>query len=311
MFTALHPWVHMGQFSISTGASTRAVLLSAKLCGALMLSALFFDASGGATSIRSPPDCDTQDFWAMFLRNAMIGIFSSLLSLIPLLLFLLISNRRFIYRSQWDDRAKRSYVRCWRVQDAFMILVSMSYCGFCIAYVMAFLASIRTGAGHEWMTSAIFVLLREFLLTPMALAALYAIVATIVIHRRPDRDGYVKDRLCFELGLPESDAADIFVVSDDVQGRPLDGPKGALSAMGEEAPPLPEISARQAPAIRVEEVDEFDDSTKATLGTLPGAPCITDTSCKSVPCPKCGSTLWETLRSEICPVCFHLLPINP
>jgi len=307
MFAALHPWVLMGQFSITIGASTRVVLLSAKVCGALMLSALFFDATGSATSIRSPSDCDMHNVWAMFFRNAIIGILSSLLSLIPLLFILLCSNRRFVYRDQWDDRAKRGYIWCWRVQDAFMILVSMSYCGCCVAYVMAFLASIRTGAGHEWITSAIFVLLREFLLTPMALAALYATVATIVIHRRPDRDGYVKERLCFELGLPDSQALE---VADDILGRPLDGPKGALNALGEEAP-LPEIVARQPPRLQVEDVEELGEFTKATPGKWPGVPRVIDASHKYVPCPKCGSTLWQTLGSEICPVCFHLLPINP
>lgn len=312
MFVALHPWVLLGQFSITIGASCRIVLLSAKLCGALMLSALFFDASGSATSIRSPADCDSQNFWAKFLRNAIIGIISSVLSLVPLLFILLCSNRRFIFREEWNDRAKHRYVRCWRLQDAFMIFVSMSYSGCCIGYVMAFLASIRTGAEHEWMTSAVFVLLREFLLTPMALAALYAIVATIVVHRRPDRDGYVKERLCFELGLPDSDSVESLVVADDVRGRPLNGPADALSALGEE-PVVPEISTRRPPLLQIEEIEDItDDTTKATMGTLPGMPHLRIAPPRNcIPCPKCGSTLWKTLGSEICPVCFHLLPINP
>jgi len=340
MFWALHPWVQLRHFSIVMGASIRALLLACKLFGALMMCSLFFDSTGSALTFGSPQECARTSFWSHFWRNVFFGLVSTIFSLVPLLVIANISQRRFIYKESWDRESKRSYVQCWRTQDFLLVTMAATYCGACIVYVMAFLANIDPAYEGQWLTSAVSVLLREFIFIPLMLAALYAAVATCVARTRPDLNELVhhkvedfvglttvaeEDESIIELGRDpyppdENDSWAERVGSGSIcQEGFLRGPVGALEVLGEDDVPLPPLSdlnelevedaskgdpeSPGAPPLphTLDEEEEAEAPAKKTREAKPRVP----------PCNKCGSSLYAAFGMEICPMCGHLLPLKP
>jgi len=330
MFFALHPWLQLRQFSITIGASIRCLLLTAKVLGALMLCSLFFDSSGSALSLASPEECARAGFWDNFWRNVAWGLLSTFLSLLPLVLIAFVSNRRFIYKENWDKASKRSYVQCWRTQDMLLVSMTLIYCGACLLFCMAFLASIDEAFEGEWITSAIVVLLREFIFMPLALAAVYAAVATCVTRSEAGTNGRLFQKVENFVGLAATGEAenDLEVAyengevedvsehdswADRVSGIPevhLQGPAEALEALGEDEVPFPPLTDME-----LDDVSRGDPDSPLKAGMdLP--PNMLDEEEKEsaplkAPCNKCGSRLWAAFKSEICPMCGHLLPLVP
>jgi len=203
-FAALHPWAQLGQYSTTFGASIRSLLLTAKLLGALTISALFFDASGRATGLGSSSRCDVFHVGTILARGIVVGTCSILLSVVPVVLISCCSNRRFIFRDTWEDSLKWGYVLCWRTQDIVMISLAAVYSIVCLVCVMAFLANLSPSSEAEYLVSVVFVLAREFVLMPLTLAMIYAAVATVIIRTHPQLSELVKERLDMELGLTKA-----------------------------------------------------------------------------------------------------------
>jgi len=184
-FAALHPWLNLGQFSISMSAFIRALLLTAKLLGALMISAMFFDGTGMAKSKDS--ECTASGFWAVLWRNVAVSIVSALLSTIPLLFIRILRSRRFVYRTSWDDKKDvRKFLLRWRVEDVLVVDLGITYCLLCDLFIMAFLANISRDSEWDWLTSAVIVVIKEMIVTPVIMAVVFAAFVTLVARKRPD-----------------------------------------------------------------------------------------------------------------------------
>jgi len=299
LFLAMHPWAQLLSLGIYYGAFIRALLLTAKLLGALMLSGLFFEASGKATKLGSPDHCDMDDFWLKLCRDLMFGFFSILLSTVPLFLIQNCTSRRFIFGESWDKKSKRTYVMLWRLQDFIIIFLTGGYCVFCLVFTMAFLANINKSAEAEWLLSALYALFQEFVTTPLSLAMLYAAVAMLVVRWRPELDAQVQARLGIELGIAGEEAEAVAASMPTAEAPEPEGPTAALEELALDAPPPPRAtSALDVPVAPM------------LLPGMPQAQYKNNSVSRAEPCAKCGSRLWAATGSEICPMCGHLLPIK-
>jgi len=201
-YATMHPWMKLGHLSITIGAFPRALFLTAKLLGALALSALYFDASGEALNHRSPEVCEQKGLQMVLWRNIAVGLCSAMLSMFPIVIMLKLSRRRFVYGECWDDGERRlSYMRWWRFQDVSAVVLGLLYCWLCTFYLLAFFANIGRSSEASWLVSAAAALLREFIFLPLMVSLLYVGLTAAIARWRPD----VIERVHAQLGFAEAD----------------------------------------------------------------------------------------------------------
>jgi hypothetical protein len=231
LFMSLQPWVALGHFSITVSAFIRALLLTAKLTGALMLSALCFDATGDAMSIDSPPSCESKGVISLIVRNLAIGVASVLLAAIPLLGVGQLQSRRFVYMEYGDAMARRRYLRCWRLEDAVVVILTVTYSLCCILYVAAFLANLGPKSEATFVGSVVGVLLLELLFAPLALSFLYAAVSAAIANWKPGLCARVQNESGLFRGKAGTPALTNGEESTDANGPPKQAPRAAVHAV--------------------------------------------------------------------------------
>merc|ERR1712032_390775 len=201
-YTAMQPWMKLGQVSIRMSAFLRALLLTAKVVGALMLSAFFFQFSGEAMAIKSADECRVKSLAGRIWRNIFVGLLSAALSAFPLLVIYRLQRRNFIYQESWvDAKKRRSYLRRWSMLSALATALGLGYCSVCSLIIVSFLANIDPSMEAQWLISAAAALLREFLLVPLALAVVYVAAIEMISRRRP----HLIDRVYRRFGVSRSE----------------------------------------------------------------------------------------------------------
>lgn len=225
LYTAMQPWMMLGQFSIRMSAFLRALLLTAKVLGALMLSALFFQFSDEAMSIKSAETCKVNSTTGRIWRNIFVGLLSAVLSSIPLIVIYRLQRRNFIYQESWGDfRERRIYLRRWNILSALATALGLVYSSGCTLFVVSFISNIDPSMEVQWLASVAAALLREFLLAPLALAIVYAGAIEVVSRRRP----HLIDRVYEQLGVSRS----------EVEARPESDLSGGVTRGPDSLPTL-------------------------------------------------------------------------
>jgi hypothetical protein len=222
LFIALHPVLMLWRFHAEVPATVKFLLLGARFLGALMLSCLFFQADGSATKVDADVDCSTTGLGAQILKSVIIGLLSTLTSLIVLLILGLMQNRTFIYREKWTEAAKQTKLRTWMLLDGLLWFFGLGYSGFCILFIMAFLANVNSEARTSWAFSTFTAIFNTFFITPLATGVVFAGLATLAVRRKPE----VLDKVRGKLGVEGKKAP----------SSPMDKIKGAanmaLNALG-------------------------------------------------------------------------------
>jgi len=182
LFVAAHPFTGILSFSIFITRFRQSSLVASQLLGAAALSAVFFSASGDVLSIASAAECDTEDnIW----RSATVGIFSALVTSIPLIFVAAAMKRYFVLRECWDERAKRRQLRRWRHKDRFIWALCLIYNIVCTLFVATFLANIRPEDAQKWLDSLVGIFFEDFLLQPMVVAIIYTLITAALLVRSP------------------------------------------------------------------------------------------------------------------------------
>jgi len=182
-FIALQPWSSITQDSIYVPSTLRVLILSARIFGALVLAGLFFGPiSGSATSNTSDPQCEDADPMENFGRAVQVGIISSLISGIPLLILIALRNRSIVYVADSDESKRQALRHLWLFQDSLFWILGSIYTGVCILFLLSFCANVTLNSHWEWLIAGCFSLFKMAVLFPLGLAVALAIVASMCMQ---------------------------------------------------------------------------------------------------------------------------------
>jgi len=179
-YMALQPWSSIMHASIYVPATLRVLILSARVFGALMLSGLFFSTAGGAQTNDAPSECDApKDLVRNLLRAAIIGIFSSIISTIPIAIMVMLRIRAITWVAEDDDHKRKKLIRTWKIEDGVLWLLGSVYNVLCMLFLLSFCANVTLPDHWEWLIAASFSLFKMAVIIPFTLALVLTIVATI------------------------------------------------------------------------------------------------------------------------------------
>lgn len=205
IYGQLQPWLMLLQVSVTTGPFVRALLLTSKLLGSLMFSALFFLFEDESLSHQSTGTCSkSKDIQGKVIRNIYLGLVSVVLGTIPLIFLFKLQRRHFVYRESWSTGMGKWYLRSFRFKSFLAILLCTLQCSFSIVYVLSFLANVPASVAHQWFTRAVTILVQEMFAGPFCIAVLYSAVLHIICHMRPQVIDRVQDKLRSPGGTPTS-----------------------------------------------------------------------------------------------------------
>eukprot|EP00928_Gymnodinium_smaydae_P020507 TRINITY_DN17924_c0_g1_i1.p1 TRINITY_DN17924_c0_g1~~TRINITY_DN17924_c0_g1_i1.p1 ORF type:complete len:818 (-),score=124.44 TRINITY_DN17924_c0_g1_i1:143-2392(-) len=189
------------RYSVFISSSMQAALLGASMIGPAMLSALFFSTTGEALSLESSDACSVENYSSRYyIRNIIVGMFSWLLTTLPLLLLTYMVKKKFVTRKQWDDASKRRQLFRWDVQDNLVYWGLVVYTLFCELFCLSFLANVNPKDESKWLIAVATVLAEDFVIGPVIVALILAIVYYAVRCCRPEVIGHTLD----ELRLPDT-----------------------------------------------------------------------------------------------------------
>lgn len=179
LFSAMQPWLVTTHHSIYIPASLRVLLLSARVFGTLMLSGVFFTASGNSDSADAPPECTSGDFVTKLSMTFAVAVISSMCSVVPLAMMLMLRKRDIVYIAEDDHKKRNNLILKWKVEDVVLWSFGGFYTLASILFTLSFLANVTLNDHWNFLVAASTSLCKQMLLTPLAISTFLAIVATL------------------------------------------------------------------------------------------------------------------------------------
>jgi len=261
-FLGMQPWLGLMHLSIRTSAAIRALLLCARVLGALMANALFF-ATSPLDGIRplgdaNPEECDPSGFWDKVGMDFAVGTLSFVVAFVPVFLLAVIHHRDFVFVEKGDNGSVRRQLRLWWYQDFLLWLLGAIYVLACALFCAVFIANVSSTDSAHWMVSSFATLLNSVVLFPLVLSFLLTVVTQLLVLSSND---WTMERTKSRLGLKSSQT----VMPDDswpIQPEPsqeevaIPGPRGAGLGEGENFPvslELPDNRPKDLPETAVEQ----------------------------------------------------------
>jgi len=181
LFQSQAPWLNILHYSMFMPASLSALLLMCRTFGALAITALFFQETS-ASSADSSQVCATEGIWESLGQCVAIGLASVLLAAIPEALFSKLHQREFIHFDSEDMPERKQQLQSWRRQDLCLWTLCSAYIGFCLLFVIAFLANVMPEDAISWKVGGLIELFTELLFVPMALTLFFVAVTSMTAH---------------------------------------------------------------------------------------------------------------------------------
>lgn len=190
IFKITHPWMSLFQLSVKTTAAIRAMLLSSHLLGGLFVNALLFEQVAKNTALLEDidPRCVVDGPGATILRNICLGICSSLIGVVPLLIIGLLQRRDFMYDEKWDEQRRWKQIRTWALFDLLTWLLGVLYIAVASVFVLLFAANVNELTAMCWCVSAATLLVKQLLVTPMVSSGFCATWISSHLLRRGSLD---------------------------------------------------------------------------------------------------------------------------
>jgi hypothetical protein len=235
---ATHPVGQVTQFSMISPRSIRAVLLWAKVFGAMMVSALFFGST--AKDASADPECTPGSPMEALMMTIVVGILSSMLSAIPLFIMGMLHRRDFIHVPSLDDPIVAKTLAGWRSKDKVLWLLASCYIAFTILFLLAFLANASTFDATTWLMSAAISILKEVVLVPIFISFVLAIIS-MSLAQIPDVTDVTIEKITGKKPQPKEmlDALDGTVMSAAIDiDMPVDEEMPTVRTMEQMAPRL-------------------------------------------------------------------------
>lgn len=138
--------------------------------------ALFFSSSEEATSIANPEECAHEN--VPFVRAIGVGILSSLLSTVVLVIIRKLHTREFKYEK--NDEYRHKVIIKWKLLDALFVVLCLSYEVFCLTYVGLFLAQVTDRDRIVFFTSFMTALVNSWTAVPLCMAAVISLLLNVL-----------------------------------------------------------------------------------------------------------------------------------
>mmetsp|Transcript_54826 Transcript_54826/g.127633 ORF Transcript_54826/g.127633 Transcript_54826/m.127633 type:complete len:206 (+) Transcript_54826:3-620(+) len=156
-------------------STVRVVLFMVDMVGSLMLSTVFFQASGSVRGKgRLAKECGSGDgsIGEQIGRLLAVGSGSLIIGGLPAVLLGSLTTRtikKFDYQGcpEWKRQ-----LRVWHTQDVMMWVVSLLYLGFCLFFISIFIANVPSEDQASWIISGAISLVLDMLIIPLANALL-------------------------------------------------------------------------------------------------------------------------------------------
>lgn len=267
IFLAVNKWIRWHHYSIYERSTTRCLLLTGHMWGAVLAIAVFSEQTGSSLSYGSDAECETEDFWEKLQMDIAVGFLSAVISSAPTgLAQMILLRRRFVYQSDWEVIQQESYSRCWRAQERTLIAMLWVYICFCALFVWLFLASISAASRGHTIASIVSSVASNVLVNPLVVSLALLTVAAVHQRRDPDALNNIKGdmRKQFEVEAEEIVFDPISVPED---GRCCAEPDAEPDVLGDVpvskwAPPLPPLPLPGCP-------DACEDDSLGIVFDLP------------------------------------------
>lgn len=182
LFQSQAPWLNILHSSMFMPASLGALLLMCRTFGALAITALFFQETSASSADSSQEVCGTEGTWESLGQCLAIGLISVLLAAIPEAWFSKLHQREFMHFDSEDMPERKQLLQSWRRQDLCLWTLCSAYIGFCLLFVIAFLANVMPEDAISWKVGGLIELFTELLFVPMALTLFFVAVTGMTAH---------------------------------------------------------------------------------------------------------------------------------
>merc|ERR1711924_256400 len=179
-WSAIHPLANFTMHSITMLSKVRSLILTFSFQLSIAVTALFFSNMGAAPSDDSPPECSSQSPF----RAAFIGLLSSLVKALPILLLRHFHKRQFRRRKDgWTPDAKERRGLYLRIKDRIQIAVVLTLGAFLTLFNISFLANTTKQVQLEVAISFAVDLSWSMRLFPLLLALFHVLLAEFALAR--------------------------------------------------------------------------------------------------------------------------------
>ncbi|CAK0848295.1 unnamed protein product [Prorocentrum cordatum] len=194
IFVSVNRWVQWHHYSIYDRSTTRGVLLTGQVWGAVAVIALFSENTGSSLSHGSDAQCEANGFWEKVQMDVAVGFWSAIISSAPLAAAqAVLLRRRFVFQSEWEISHQLSYSRWWRTQEQVLLLLLSLYTAACILYVWLFLASVTPMSRLHMTASSISSVFTKVFVAPLGISMGLLFLATVHQRLRPDTLPKIKE----------------------------------------------------------------------------------------------------------------------
>jgi len=168
--------------SIHTPCKVRAMVLICSIVGTVAVSTFFMSLTGRSHSNRNPPECaaaqDEGEYIGSMIAN---GLIAALCADVPTVLLLNLHNREFVELDYPGSKAARKQLRHWRNMDAVLWGVSIPYAGFCVLFMMLFMANVDQSDHESWRGMVVVGMLGDLVIIPLALVLMPIVLLLISV----------------------------------------------------------------------------------------------------------------------------------
>lgn len=182
IFCMSNPVVGMFYTCYFQTRSQRVMVFICELLGALMMSCVFFEASGGAASKNQEnKECESEGMWEEMGQLIAIAVASLLIAGIPVLLISSLHSRSFVTIDYEGCNAWKKQLRSWQVQDRLFWCAGGLYSCFCGFFVAVFLANVGSEDHGSFGVALLVQLSEEEFLIPLAMALCLPVLTTLAV----------------------------------------------------------------------------------------------------------------------------------
>eukprot|EP00931_Biecheleriopsis_adriatica_P096542 TRINITY_DN7019_c0_g1_i1.p1 TRINITY_DN7019_c0_g1~~TRINITY_DN7019_c0_g1_i1.p1 ORF type:complete len:1235 (+),score=150.61 TRINITY_DN7019_c0_g1_i1:26-3706(+) len=195
LFASAHPVISLRHFSLQMSAKKRAVLLTTRILGSMMISALLSSASGDTVVASGESECPISD--GSFERLVLVASLSMVLNAIPNIVIADLAKRSFVFDGDGNVLIRKQQLRDKTIQASIFWFVSLGIIALQLAVLLSFLANLRLEDSWKWNFSFAYIVSQKLFLMPLLKVVWIQSISECAIRAMP---AYVKE-LPEKLGL--------------------------------------------------------------------------------------------------------------
>lgn len=184
-FRGMNPVSTTLNISIFASCKMRALLLIVEISGSLMVTCLFFTATGTVTGRRSSAKCQDEDLKRQLSyqvgRVLAIAVGAVVTSWIPVTFLGSLRTIGFKKFEREGSPEWRKQLRIWEVQNILVWVCGSVYAACCLFFTVTFLANISIGDHNQFTLTAAVSFVQDSVVLPLGLALLLPLAAQLFL----------------------------------------------------------------------------------------------------------------------------------